>query len=135
MPESTSDSSLLVERARRASAERLSTDPRYNQKEIKEVAALSHRLVPRGLTVDERTAERLRALARLSQTELRAPIAIRSHRRFIGPLIVSIKRALWPLLHALLKDFVDAQREFNSLLLEEYLCHLNSAEPVSAGGR
>ncbi|MCB0346764.1 MAG: hypothetical protein KDD66_16730 [Bdellovibrionales bacterium] len=126
MNNTAENADLLIEQARTALSARLERSVDYNQAEIEKVSRLSHRLVPKGISVDEHTSERLRALARLSQTELQPPISLKSHRKIIGPVIVAAKRAIWPLLGALLKNFVEAQREYNSLLLEEYLCHLNS---------
>lgn len=129
MEDQAQHSNTVIEHARSALAARLESAANYSRDEIDKVSSLNHRLVPQGLTVDLHTSERLRALARLSQTELKPPIIMRSHRKLIGPVIVAAKRAIWPLLNALLKDFVEAQREYNSLLLEEYLCHLNSSSP------
>lgn len=119
---SQNDEFKLTERIETALSKRLSASANYTAIEQNKINELNHRLVPESdVEIDEKTGERLRALAKLSQTELKPPRAISSHRPLLGPIIVKAKRALWPLLNALLKDTFRAQKEFNELLLEEYL--------------
>ena len=48
---------------------------------------------------------------------LKPPSSITSHRPLIGPIIVMVKKAIYPILRNLLKDFTREQREFNAASL------------------
>lgn len=76
-------------------------------------------------------AERLNRLRRLCQTwdiEIK-PAEIKSHRPIIGPVIVALKRLIFPMLKILLKDFVKSQREFNAatIMLLSEMCNENQS--------
>ena len=88
-----------------------------SQEEIDNVAELYHPLVPKGAKLADKQLEELRALAVCSRCEMKALPTITSHRPFIGPIIVMMKRILWPFLRAQLRGTLNAQQEFNSRLL------------------
>jgi hypothetical protein len=89
----------------------------YTLEECQSVRERSTQLVPTGFELGARDSELLRALAVFSNTELRPPAQITSHRRFIGPIIVFIKKLSWPLVQLHLKETVIGIREFHSLTL------------------
>ncbi len=108
----------LESRVNTALEERLVRDSHYTEKEIKKVSTLSKKLFPEGKEVDFQTCEDLRALAKLSQFELKPARSITSHRKFIGPLIVFLKRLTWPLVKIHLKESYAGQQEFNCRVVE-----------------
>ncbi len=108
----------LDARAREALAERLEKRTNVNFEEIEEVSTLSRRLFPVGLELDFRTLERFRALASFSQFQLLPHTQITSHRRFLGPIIVALKRLSWPILQVHLRKSFEGQQEFNARVVE-----------------
>lgn len=85
----------------------------YSEDDIKYIAKLS--FLP-SLTGGEISDERLRQLKRLSEcwdVELRLG-EITSHRRFIGPIIVGVKKLLFPMLKSMLSETMKQQRRFNA---------------------
>ena len=67
------------------------------------------------LTSDE-LLERLRHAAQIWDVSLK-PKEITSHRRFVGPIIVSLKRLIYPVLSFFLADTLRQQRDFNAAVL------------------
>lgn len=57
--------------------------------------------------------DRIRRLCQLWETDIKIG-EIKSHRRFVGPIIVAVKRALMPVLKALMGETLKRQREFNA---------------------
>src|SRR5690606_2278941 len=76
--------------------------------ELEEVATLDTALFPKTLELAPETTETIRVLCALSRCQLRPAREIRSHRRFIGPIIVFLKRLSWPLIRFHLKDTFDS---------------------------
>lgn len=68
------------------------------------------------LQVTDKTLEKLRRLCQLWDVEIRTK-EISSHRKFVGPVIVAAKRALYPVLRIFLKDFIRQQRSFNAQVI------------------
>jgi hypothetical protein len=64
--------------------------------------------------------EGIRKMAQAWDVQL-VPPSITSHRRFTGPLIVGIKRMVFPVLALLLRDQLHKQRDFNARTLEVIL--------------
>ena len=108
----------LSNRAAKAVADRLCSHSAYTALEISKIETIDLRILPEGGVISAESLERLRALARLSRTSLLSPERIQSHRKYTGWIIVAIKRAVLPFLRAQLKGTLDAQEEYNSLLLE-----------------
>lgn len=67
------------------------------------------------LTSDE-LLERLRRAAQIWDVSLK-PKEITSHRKFLGPIIVSLKRLIYPVLSFFLADTLRQQRDFNAAVL------------------
>lgn len=86
---------------------------KFTEDDIDYVAKLKLPLVGGALTVSDKDLEQLRRLCQLWDVELQ-PVAISSHRRFVGPIIVAIKKLLMPFMRAILKDTLKRQRDFNA---------------------
>lgn len=108
------DARSLDDRVRAALSERRRTIRDYPAEEIVSISQLDRRLFPDGFEISDDVSTRFRALAALSRCELRPPREIRSHRRFIGPLIVRAKRLLYPLVALQFKESFKALQELNS---------------------
>lgn len=66
--------------------------------------------------VSDKKLEKIRDLCKHWDIDIRH-IGISSHRRFIGPIIVAIKKLLFPLLKTLLRDTLRQQRNFNAAVI------------------
>ena len=82
--------------------------------EIEKVAELDKSLFPGEFEISEEARESLRVLCSYSRCELRSGRDIRSHRRFVGPVIVFLKRLSWPLIRFHLKDTFESMQLFHS---------------------
>lgn len=87
------------------------------QRDIEYVAKLRRDLCPNGLNVDSERLELLRRLCQNWDLELK-PSKITSHRPFVGPLIVVLKRFMFPILRFLMKETIKQQRDFNLTVIE-----------------
>ncbi len=81
--------------------------------EIERVAILSTSVAKGAFVVAPARLELLRGLCHLYSAGIRAE-KITSHRRFIGPVIVFIKKSLFRVLSALLGPSFQFQRDFNA---------------------
>jgi hypothetical protein len=86
----------------------------FSAQEIVDVTQKKRTVFPPGFALPSEITDEFRSLAKFAQLELRPAAAITSHRRFIGPLIVALKRLTWPLIALHLKDTVNAVREFEA---------------------
>lgn len=117
----TPDALKLSDAAKAALEERLGRDfRRYSQAEIDRVSTLDFRLFPKNFVLEEESTKQLRALAALSQCELKDPREISSHRPVIGPVIVATKRLLWRIMRVFLRDSFAGIQEFNSWMLHSH---------------
>ena len=76
------------------------------------------------LSVTDESLERLRKLCQLWDVDFRVS-GIRSHRRVIGPIIVAVKKAIFPVLKLFLKEFITQQRAFNAEVIS-YLAFISN---------
>lgn len=95
-----------------ANLERISSGE-YSIQDIKNIAETKCQLVNRNLQLSTKDLESVRELCKLWDLQL-TPIHITSHRRFIGPIIVAVKRMLFPLISMLMKETIKQQRSFNA---------------------
>lgn len=83
------------------------------------------------LHLNEEQLEKIRRACQLWDVDIRLK-EITSHRPVIGPIIVQLKRLIYPILQAFLKDFVRQQRSFNAavlaMLVDVYGSQLQSAD-------
>src|SRR5438105_4858716 len=71
----------------------------YKAADVEHIDSLPLRLLQKSADFDDQRLERLRALCKLWDIELK-PGAITSHRAVIGPIIVGVKRLFFPVLRA-----------------------------------
>ncbi|MCB0324956.1 MAG: hypothetical protein KDD69_15340 [Bdellovibrionales bacterium] len=107
----------LSRRAKERLEQRLATDHRFTVEELQRVSKLDFRLFPRDFALDEEATRQLRALCRLSQCELKDPREITSHRPVIGRGIVAVKRVIWRIMSAFLRDSFAGVQEMNSWMV------------------
>lgn len=86
---------------------------KFKVEDIAYVKSLSLFPVKDASNIDEETLERLRRLCEVWEVQFKAP-KITSHRALIGPVIVFVKRLLYPLLQVFLKEPFAQQRKFNA---------------------
>lgn len=93
-------------------AEALNLDPKH----IQDIKELSFRLVDSDLDLDSEMLNKLRMACQLWDVDLRMN-NITSHRKFIGPVIVFIKKLFAPFIKFFLKDFIRQQKDFNAAVI------------------
>lgn len=108
------DAAALEERVRQALERRQRDSVEYPTEEIDHITALDRRLFTGGFELDEELTTRFRALSALSRCELRPIHQIKSHRPLLGPLIVRLKRLVFPLVAVHFKESFKSLQEFNS---------------------
>lgn len=96
---------------------RIQTQADLTADEIRKVSALDKSLFPKTMEIPEEATESLRLLCTWSRCELRPAREIQSHRRFIGPVIVFLKRVSWPFIRFHLKDTFESMELFHSKLI------------------
>ncbi len=106
----------LEEAIERKLARRLSDSLEYSFEEINRIRELDVRLFPPELELSEEQTNAFRAMASLSQCALK-PSSVRSHRKFIGPVIVALKRITWQLVKVHLLSAFDALQELFSWMV------------------
>ena len=94
-------------------ARRLRVVTDYSDQELHDIAEYSVRLFPRDFALTQLETDDFRALCAYSQVTLKLPLQIRSHRKWIGPIIVRLKRLMLPLLRFQLKDTLKGIQEFH----------------------
>jgi len=93
---------------------RLSKSTQLNVKEIEEISKYPFKLFPEGFELSELETSKMRALAALSQCQLKPAASITSHRKYIGRFIVFAKKLSWPLIRLHLKDTLAGIQGFQS---------------------
>ena len=93
---------------------RLNQNQLYNLSEVDQIASYPFRLFPTDFELTEDETTKMRALCTLSQCQLRPATSITSHRRFIGPVIVFIKKLSWPFIKLHLKETLAGIQGFQS---------------------
>lgn len=84
--------------------------------EVAYVSAVSMRAGTKDLLVTDAQLEKIRRACQLWDVDIRVR-DIQSHRKYVGPIIVTFKKLLYPILKAFLKDFIRQQRSFNAAIL------------------
>ena len=106
---------------------------KFEQRDIEYLARLKRPLVDGTLAISDQRLEMLRRLCQLWEVDIKQG-KITSHRKIVGPLIVAFKRALFPLLRVLLRDFIKQQRDFNSAAIS-LLADLSREESGRGGAK
>lgn len=87
-----------------------------SEKELGHIAGLKPSVVEGELRVNDVVLEKLRTLCMSWDIDIK-PREISSHRRFIGPVIVAVKKMFYPILRAMLFNTIQAQRHFNGTVI------------------
>ncbi|MCB0331854.1 MAG: hypothetical protein KDD55_00075 [Bdellovibrionales bacterium] len=122
-----SDSNEDLERTLASRVEAHIAQGDFTQENIRYVEKLRLDACRGTLHVSDEILERLRMLCQLWSIELR-PRTITSHRRYIGPVIVAFKKALYPLISFFLKDLIRQQKDFNAATIRLVTELANSQE-------
>ena len=85
------------------------------------------------LKLSKKRLEKLRRLCQLWEVNLK-PAEITSHRKVIGPLIVAVKKLVYPILKVLLKETIKQQRDFNAAAVALIADLANESENQSEEG-
>lgn len=88
----------------------------FSENDVRNIKNRALELIPKDLDLPPLQLEKLRRLCQLWEVDIRAS-EITSHRKFIGPIIVSFKKLLFPLIRFVLKDFIREQRDFNAQVI------------------
>lgn len=86
----------VQQRALQALKQRLLENKDYSEQEIKEIELKQTSVFRPGYVLRKEQAEQFRALANLAQVSLKPGREIRSHRKYVGRLIVLAKRLSLP---------------------------------------
>ncbi len=120
----------LEKRLHSAGENRLQSRIHLSRAEVSEVSELDKSLFPKTMEIPPQATETLRLLCTWSRCELRPARAIRSHRPFIGPAIVFLKRLSWPFIRFHLKDTFESMELFHSRLVYAYASQLVEIEQL-----
>lgn len=99
---------------------RLSSSNHYTKKETLDIESFNHKLFPKDYVLSSSDSEQLRRLSALSRVALVPPSQIKSHRPYIGWLVVLVKKATWPLVAFHLKDTLKAMEDFCAISVENH---------------
>lgn len=88
----------------------------FGPEKIEYITDVDFNVTKGSLKLGKRKLELLRSLCQLWDIDF-LPAKISSHRPFIGPLIVSVKKAIYPIIKVLLKDLIHQQRSFNAAVV------------------
>jgi hypothetical protein len=89
---------------------------KYSKGDAAYIAGMNLNISPGRLEVSDHTLHQLRCLCQLWDVDIRLK-EIKSHRPLVGPLIVALKRMLYPVLRVFLRDFIRQQRSFNAAVV------------------
>jgi len=92
------------------------TSKEFTREDINYIEKLNMELIKNKLDVSDATLEKLRTSCGLWFVDLKDH-EISSHRKFLGPVIVGLKKLLYPILRVLLKDTLRQQRAFNASVI------------------
>jgi hypothetical protein len=107
------DENQALEEKLSALKEQRIQEKKYSENDCAVISEMEMSVIKGNLDVDALILERLRHMASLWDVDFRAQ-NITSHRKFAGPIIVAFKKALFPLIRFVLKDFIRQQRDFNA---------------------
>lgn len=99
-----------------AKAAALLASGKITENNLKYLQQLDLSIVKSDLDISDLLLERLRLNCQLFDVELR-PREITSHRKFVGPVIVAVKKLIFPVIKFFLKDFIRQQKDFNASLI------------------
>lgn len=85
----------------------------YNPKDIEYISNLKKPIIQDSANINQARLETLRRLCQLWCVDIKIS-DFSSHRKFIGPIIINLKKITYPIFRLILKDFIKQQRDFNS---------------------
>jgi hypothetical protein len=92
----------------------------FSDHDVAYINALQVGTAKSAISLNGEQLEKLRQLCQLWDIALH-PRQIESHRPFVGPVIVKVKRLVFRLLQVLLKDLIRQQRAFNAATIASFL--------------
>lgn len=107
----------------RARVEKKMTAGEFTADEVAYIAKVDLSVVKGDLRVSDECLEKLRRLCALWDIDLKV-FSISSHRKILGPVIVALKKVLFPVLRVFLKECIKQQRAFNAETIS-YLAYLS----------
>jgi len=128
LPDSLNINHLDLENELQAIRDKRIESGDYSIENIRYVSKLSLSACSGELSISDQKLEKLRRLCQLWDVKLR-PREISSHRKLVGPVIVAVKRAIYPVLKFFLKDMLHQQREFNAATIR-LLAEIARDEPT-----
>lgn len=99
-----------------AAVGRRHTEGELSATEVNDVRDTPLRLVNDTLEIPDHLLAMIRRMCQVWEVDL-STTGITSHRKFLGPIIVGIKRATLPIVRSLLGNFLAQQREFNAQVI------------------
>ena len=81
---------------------------------------------------DHKSLESIRALCKSADIKAEN-FVIRSHRKFVGPVIVAFKKIIAPLVRYFIKDIAEQQRKFNTEVIYALAAHFGNKNFTNAG--
>jgi len=106
----------------------------FSQRDVDYLAKLSRPVLNEKILVTGERLEKLRAMCQSWDIDFR-PVQITSHRKFIGKFIVGFKRAIQPVIKALLRDTIAQQRNFNASVISAVTDLANEVEKIKTSMR
>ena len=91
----------------------------YSELEIEDVRTLKTKLFPAKMEIGKETSDRMRALCKFSELKLEESGNYRSHRKVVGPIVVAIKRLLFPFVKFHVSSAISTVREFQICAVEQ----------------
>jgi hypothetical protein len=89
----------------------------FKPEDVEHIRTLPLRIIEKSADFSNDRLERLRRLCQLWYLEIKEG-QISSHRRIVGPIIVAVKRLLFPIFRAFFKETLQQQRAFNAEVIE-----------------
>jgi hypothetical protein len=124
----TPKSAWVEAKALTSLASRVAASDDFSEEEIEQISALDRSLFLNDFQISEETQETFRVLCSFSRCELKPSRSITSHRPFVGPVIVFLKRLSWPIIRFHLKEPFESMQLFNSRLVASHakeVCRLD----------
>ncbi len=115
------DNSSELARSIRARVEKKIAAGEFTADEVAYIAKVDLSVVKGDLKVSDENLERLRRLCALWDIDLKV-FSISSHRKILGPVIVTFKKILFPILRVFLKECIKQQRAFNAEVISYLAC-------------
>jgi hypothetical protein len=98
----------------------------FEEKDLNYISNYQLALLKKTLSIPDKQLELLREVAKKYDVKLKAA-DFTSHRPFIGPVIVALKKAVSPFVRAILGETLNSQRAFNAAVVE-FLTSLHHQE-------